>query len=99
MKVSPRMVFTISHMASVIPFYRSKYFTFEVVMIGMMLPDLPYVLGSYSKLSQKSHDWSGIISYCLPSGLVVFAVWHWLFRPAIRVLMIPWFVKKVHKAL
>lgn len=93
------MAFTISHLAAAIPFYRSKWLNFEALMIGTMLPDLPYVLGSYSKLSQKSHDWSGIISYCLPSGLVVFSVWHWLVRPAVKALIVPWLIRGDYKAL
>lgn len=93
------MAFTISHLAAAIPFYRSKWLNFEALMIGTMLPDLPYVLGSSSKLSQKSHDWSGIISYCLPSGLVVFSVWHWLVRPAVTALIVPWLIKGDYIAL
>ncbi len=93
------MAFTISHLAAAIPFYRSRWFNFEALMIGTMLPDLPYVLGSYSKLSQKSHDWSGIISYCLPSGLVVFSVWHWVLRPAVKALIVPWLIRGDYKAL
>jgi hypothetical protein len=50
------MAFTIAHMAAALPFYRSrKWLNFEALLIGTMLPDLPYFLNSDRAVWQQSH--------------------------------------------
>ena len=85
------MAFTIAHMAAALPFYRSrKWLNFEALLIGTMLPDLPYFLNNDQALWQQSHQWLGVFTYCLPWGLLVFVLWHWLFKAAAVALVQPW---------
>lgn len=85
------MAFTLSHMAAALPFYRwRKWISFEALLLGTMLPDLPYFLNSSQAISEQSHSWPGLLSYCLPWGLGIFALWHWLLKPAAIALLQPW---------
>ena len=85
------MAFTIAHMAAALPFYRSqKWLNFEALLIGTMLPDLPYFLHKDRVVWQQSHQWLGVFTYCLPWGLLVFVLWHWLFKAAAVALIQPW---------
>lgn len=86
------MAFTVAHMAAALPFYRCRrWLSFEALLIGTMLPDLPYFLNSDASVGQQSHQWIGVLSYCLPWGLLVFALWHWLLKPAVIALIQPWY--------
>jgi len=85
------MAFTIAHMAAALPFYRSqKWLNFEALLIGTMLPDLPYFLNSDRAVWQQPHQWLGIFTYCLPWGLLVFVLWHWMLKAAAVALIQPW---------
>ena len=85
------MAFTIAHMAAALPFYRSqKWLNFEALLVGSMLPDLPYFMSNNPEVAQQSHQWLGIFTYCLPWGLLVFVLWHWLFKAAAVALIQPW---------
>lgn len=84
------MAFTLSHMAAALPFYRwRKWISVEALLIGSILPDLPYFLNSSQVTSEESHSWLGLPSYCLPWGLGIFALWHWLLKPAAIALLQP----------
>ncbi|TEU26817.1 DUF4184 family protein [Alkanindiges illinoisensis] len=82
------MAFTLSHMAAVLPFYPyRRWVSFDALLIGSMLPDLPYVLSSNEAISHQSHQASGLLTYCLPMGLIVFILWYWLLkRPALSLI-------------
>lgn len=85
------MAFTIAHMAAALPFYRrQKWFHFEALLIGTILPDLPYILNDDRAVAQQSHQWLGLLTYCLPWGLFAFVLWHWLFKAAAVALIQPW---------
>lgn len=85
------MAFTLAHMAAALPFYRcQKWLNVEALFIGTMLPDLPYFLNSAPIVGQHSHQWVGLLSYCLPWGLAVFVLWHWLLKSALIALIQPW---------
>lgn len=85
------MAFTVAHMAAALPFYRSqKWLNFEALLIGTMLPDLPYLLNHDRAVWQLSHQWLGLLTYCLPWGLFAFVLWHWLFKAAAVALIQPW---------
>lgn len=84
------MAFTLSHMAAALPFYRwRKWIRFEALLLGTMLPDLPYFLNSSQAISEQSHSWPGLLSYCLPWGLGIIALWHWVLKPAAIALLQP----------
>lgn len=82
------MAFTLSHMAAVLPFYHyRRWVSFDALLIGSMLPDLPYVLNTNETISHQSHQASGLLTYCLPVGLIVFILWYWLLkRPALSLI-------------
>lgn len=82
------MAFTLAHVAAVLPFYRyGRCINFEALIIGSMLPDLPYVLSSNVALSQQSHQLLGLFTYCLPVGLLVFLLWYALLKqPALSLI-------------
>lgn len=82
------MGFTVSHMAAVLPLHRQRWLSFEALVIGSMLPDLPYFLARQDFVI--SHQWIGLFSYCLPWGLAVFALWYWVLKPACLALWAPW---------
>ena len=85
------MAFTLAHMAAALPFYRcQKWLNVEALFIGTMLPDLPYFLNNNPMVAQHSHQWVGLLSYCLPWGLAVFVLWHWLLKSALIALIQPW---------
>lgn len=86
------MAFTLSHMAAALPFYRcQRWMSFEAVLLGSMLPDLPYFLNSPISVSDESHGWAGLFSYCLPYGLVILILWYGLLKPAAIAVVQPWF--------
>ncbi len=85
------MAFTLAHMAAALPFYRcQKWLNVEALFIGTMLPDLPYFLNSGVKVAQHSHQWIGLLEYCLPWGLAIFVLWYWLLKSALIALIQPW---------
>ena len=92
------MAFTIAHMAAALPFYKSnskshswRWIQFDALLIGTMIPDLHYFLRIGESLSNKSHEWIGLFTYCLPWGLLIFALWYWLLKPATFALIQPFF--------
>ncbi len=85
------MAFTVAHMAAVLPLKRVKWLCFDALLIGTMLPDLPYYIDGSKTVRQLSHEWIGLFTYCLPWGLLVFTIWFWLLKPAVIELMKPWF--------
>lgn len=85
------MAFTVAHMAAALPFKRCRWLCLEALFIGTMMPDLPYYMNSSRETAQLSHQWLGLLSYCLPWGLLIFALWYWLFKPATIALMQPWY--------
>ena len=85
------MAFTVAHMAAALPLYRyRRWLDFEALLIGTMMPDLPYFLSQGNVVSQQAHQWSGIVSYGLPWGMLVFVLWHWWFKSAALALIQPW---------
>lgn len=89
------MAFTVAHMAAALPFHKSRrWLCFEALLIGTMLPDLPYylpyMLGGGRQASQLAHQWPGLFSYCLPWGLLMLVLWFGLIRSAIIALIQPW---------
>ncbi|WP_367106806.1 DUF4184 family protein [uncultured Psychrobacter sp.] len=84
------MAFTISHMAAALPFYPARrWLQFDALLIGTMMPDMPYYTGIGNPNGNFSHQWIGVFAYCLPWGIVVFALWYWGLKPAAYALVEP----------
>lgn len=84
------MAFTLAHMAAALPFYGARRgLCFDALLIGTMMPDLPYYVGSSNLVADHAHQWSGVMTYNLPVGLLVFAAWYWGVKPAMVALIMP----------
>lgn len=96
------MAFTLAHMAAALPFYRSnnrnhskRWFQFDALLIGTMMPDLHYYIHIGNSYSRQSHEWAGLLTYSLPWGLAVFALWYWGLKPAAFALIRPFLKESV----
>lgn len=79
------MPFTIAHPAAVLPLRRTAL-PFDALVIGSMAPDFEYLL-RLSPTSAISHTPWGLLAFCLPSSLLVLALWRFLWRPALPKLL------------
>jgi len=76
------MPFTFSHPAAVLPLLPLRLVP-SALVIGSMMPDLPYYTPGIPISSVDTHAASGIITLDLVLGVLVFAVWHVLLTPAL----------------
>lgn len=78
------MPFTLSHIAAVVPAYRplSRARLFTAAVIGSMAPDFGEVL-SDTLARWKSHSLPALVTFCLPMGLLAYAITLWLIKPAL----------------
>jgi hypothetical protein len=69
---------TFAHPAAVLPlrFFGRRWFNFSALVIGSMTPDFAYFVRRFD-VATYAHSFSGTIAFCLPVGLIAFA----LFRP------------------
>jgi Domain of unknown function (DUF4184) len=70
--------FTFSHPIAVVPLARSPL-VFSALVVGSLSPDFEYFL-LFATTSIISHSWLGILVFCLPAGLVVLWLWHYLLK-------------------
>jgi Domain of unknown function (DUF4184) len=86
------MPFTISHAALAPPLHRllGQRLPLSGLVIGSMMPDLPYfVLGRIAH-GRLSHSAVGLVLICLPAGLALFFLFHGVLRaPLTRLLPVP----------
>lgn len=79
------MPFTGSHAAAVLPFAR-RPFVGSALVIGSMVPDLPYYLPFPLRVGVRWHSAVGVVTADLVAGVVLFVVWHALLAaPAVAV--------------
>jgi hypothetical protein len=78
------MPFTISHVAAVIPFARplARWRLLSATVIGSMVPDFGFLL-PWRPLRTETHSAVGLLTFCLPLGLVTFWIFQQLIKPAI----------------
>ena len=69
---------TFAHPAAVLPFgfFGRRWFNFTALVIGSMTPDFAYFVRRFD-VATYAHSFSGTIGFCLPVGLIAFA----MFRP------------------
>ncbi|WP_394782152.1 DUF4184 family protein [Undibacterium sp.] len=85
------MPFTLSHPAAILPFHKllGRRVSISAMAIGSMAPDFAYFLPGIR--GQQTHSLLGILSFCLPAGLLVYLIFHLLIkRPA--SLLLPAFI-------
>jgi len=76
--------FTISHIAAVLPAHRvlSRAHLFTAAVIGSMVPDFG-LLWPETPGRLQTHSVDALLSFCLPVGLLAFAIVVFLIKPAV----------------
>ena len=89
------MPFTISHTVAVIPLYKylGKYGAMSPLIIGSMTPDIAYLTPFLVDQRVDSHSLIGLYLFCIPMGLTVYFLYHFLMAPVI-VSVLPKIVQK-----
>jgi hypothetical protein len=86
------MPFTLAHPLAIVPVValdRRRWLPVSALAIGTMIPDLPLFCGIASDYS-VTHSIPGLVTACLPLGLVAFGLYHGLLkRPLLSLLPDP----------
>ena len=85
------MPFTLSHIVAAVPFNKglgkhsklSKYTALSPLIIGSMTPDIAYLTPFLVHQRVDSHTLIGIYLFCIPMGLTIYFLYHWLMAPVI----------------
>jgi hypothetical protein len=77
------MPFTVSHIAAVLPGHRmlSRAHVFSAAVIGSMVPDFGLLLPFFPR-RVETHSLLGLVSFCLPVGLIAYWLTMVLIKPA-----------------
>jgi hypothetical protein len=79
------MPLTVSHTAAVLPLLRSRRLILSALVIGAMIPDLPYFAPFLNVSRPLSHSVPGLFLFCAPWGIAAYVVWRTLLRePLVR---------------
>jgi Domain of unknown function (DUF4184) len=84
------MAWTFAHPAAVLPLrpvFRNRL-PFCALVVGSMTPDFGFYFGSFA-ISRMAHTLWGVLTICLPSGLVLLAIIRTLHRPIGGLLPFP----------
>lgn len=84
------MPWTFAHPAAVIPLrsvFRNRL-SFCALVVGSMTPDFGFYFGSFA-IARRAHTLWGLLTICLPSGLVLLAIIRVLHRPFAGLLPFP----------
>src|SRR6476620_11110084 len=77
------MPFTLSHPAAVVPRAR-RGLSVSALVVGSMTPDLQYLVNqNFVKLALQerfSHSLPGVFVFCLPVGLALLLLFHYLLK-------------------
>ena len=79
------MPFTLAHPAIVVPLARRRLIL-SALVIGSMTPDFEYFI-RFSDRGHLGHSIPGIFLFCIPMGLIVFILFHKLFKYPVLELM------------
>lgn len=82
------MPFTVSHVAAVVPAYRplARSHVFSAAVIGSMVPDFGLLLpGSFARW--QTHSFPALFFFCLPIGLLAYALTQLLIKPALSEVL------------
>ncbi len=83
------MPFTVVHTLAVIPLYKylGKIGAFSALIIGSMTPDFAYLTPVLVHQRVDSHSFLGLYLYCIPMGLTIYFLYHWLMAPVLVSLL------------
>lgn len=83
------MPFTVSHTVAVIPLYKylGKYGAMSPLIIGSMTPDIAYITPFLVHQRVDSHSLIGLYLFCIPMGLTVYFLYHFLMAPVIASVL------------
>ena len=83
------MPFTFSHpaaLAALWPLARRERLPIAALAVGAMSPDFEFFL-HLRPVALWSHTLAGLVGFCLPVGIAVFAVWEFVAREPVRELL------------
>jgi hypothetical protein len=86
------MPLTFAHPAIVIPLARplGRFGSLSALICGSMMPDLPYfTMGNLTTGNfgdRGAHSFVGIFNYCLPTGLLCYAIFHLILKRPLLAL-------------
>jgi hypothetical protein len=81
--------FTFSHAAAAAPFWplvRRRILPLSALVIGTMTPDFEFVRALQSEWG-AGHTATGLLTFCLPVGLAMTALWVFVLRDPVRDLL------------
>lgn len=83
------MAFTLAHPAAALPLMRllGRHGVRSALVVGSMVPDFWYVVPFADR--NTSHMAHGLVSFCLPVGLVLYWVWHQGLKRPLATLLPP----------
>jgi len=79
------MPFTFSHAAAVVPLHR-RGLVLSALVVGSMAPDFEYFL-RLERTTTISHTVPGLFLFCVPAGLVVLSLFHFLLKRPLLALL------------
>jgi hypothetical protein len=79
------MPWTFAHPAAVLPLRPLKRLSFGALVIGSIAPDIGYYVDWFD-LAAAAHTLRGLVTICLPTGLVLLALVRALHRPVANLL-------------
>lgn len=82
------MPFTLSHTVAAIPLNKAlgNKTALSPLLIGSMVPDMAYLTPYLVHQRMDSHSLVGIYLYCIPMGLTIYFLYHYLMAPVILSL-------------
>ncbi|HVP28046.1 MAG TPA: DUF4184 family protein [Myxococcota bacterium] len=81
------MPFTLAHPAAAVPLQRrlGRFGVLSALVIGSMVPDVAYFV-PLGVTRAQSHSVAGLLWWCLPAGLALYALFHAVLSPALVAL-------------
>jgi hypothetical protein len=85
------MPFTVSHAAAALPVHALfRRLPLAALMIGSMAPDFAFFV-PFAPFRSSTHSIAGLLTFCLPAGLVVWFVFlRWMEHPTMALLPDAW---------
>ncbi len=84
------MPFTPAHAAAAAPLYllSGRRLSVAALIVGTLSPDFEYFIHQEASRPWRGHSLPGLIYFCLPTGLLVLAIFRWV-QPGLAALLPP----------